>query len=738
MVVFDQESHLADASTKNEEPMNINPPNHGLSALGAILLWICSTVVAATHSDAAAVHSAGFSIEQVLSAPFPSDLVASSDGNHFAWVSNESGRRNVWLATHRTSGGGYDSRAITAFTEDDGQVMADLAFVPRHDGVLFVRGGDFEDPDKVAPNPAHLTAGVEQAIYWVNFQGGTPVRLAEGHAPLASPDGERVLFLHKGEIWTVGLKADAKPSQLFKARGSLDSLRFSPDGNLLAFVSNRGDHSFVGVYSFKLQTVHWIDPGAAQDLEPRWSPDGSRLAFLRLPWSHDEVGISPHRTGQPWSIRVAVIATDSPAREVYRAPRGAGSVFHPLSSDTQLFWTQGDRLVFPAENDGWLHLYAVSTGGGEPQLLTPGNFEIEYAAAAPNGSAIIYAGNSGDIDRRHLWRLRFPNGAPVALTAGTGIETMPAVASDGESIGFLRSDAKLPMRSAVLEAGKTGVDLVRNGLPKDFPSSLVTPESVVLPLRAGVAAHAQVFLPPGGSAGTRHPAVVFMHGGPIRQMLAGWHYMDYYSNAYGLNQYLASKGYVVLALNYRSGIGYGLDYREAERTGSSGASEYNDLLSAAAYLRARADVDPARIGLWGGSYGGYMTALGLSRNSDLFAAGVDLHGVHDWHNWSLGERGGRDFYALDATPADLETALAASPISAISTWRSPVLLIHGDDDRNVAFSETMRLVEALNRQGVDHQELILPDEIHGFLRHESWLRAYHATSEFLDTKLSAH
>jgi len=377
-----------------------------------------------------------------------------------------------------------------------------------------------------------------------------------------------VLFVRKGEIWTVGLQADAKPSQLFKARGSLDSLRFSPDGSLLAFVSNRGDHSFVGVYSFKSQTLRWIDPSAAQDLEPRWSPDGSRLVFLRLPWSHDEVGIGPHRTGQPWSIRVAAIAGDSPAREVYRAPRGEGSVFHPLSSDTQLFWTLGDRLVFPAENDGWLHLYAVPASGGTPQLLTPGNFEIEYAAAAPNGSAITYAGNAGDIDRRHLWRLTFPSGALAALTSGTGIETMPAVAADGVSIGFLHSDAKLPMRVAVLDAGKTGVDLVRNELPKDFPASLVTPESVLLPLRAGVAAHAQLFLPPGGPAGTRHPAVVFMHGGPIRQMLAGWHYMDYYSNAYALNQYLASKGYVVLALNYRSGIGYGLDYREAEHTGA--------------------------------------------------------------------------------------------------------------------------------------------------------------------------
>jgi dipeptidyl aminopeptidase/acylaminoacyl peptidase len=715
--------------------MNRSLLNRGLVVLCAAFL---SIPFAAAAPARAASNQGAFTIEQILSAPFPSDLLASSDGNHFAWVSNESGRRNVWLATHRASGNGYDARALTSYAEDDGQDMADLAFVPHHAGVLFVRGGDFEDSDKPAPNPAHLTAGVEQDIYWVDFKGSVPLKLAEGHAPLASPDGERVLFLRKGEIWTVTLGADAKASQLFKARGSLDSLRFSPDGSLLAFVSNRGDHSFIGVYSFKEQSLHWVDPAAALDLEPRWSPDGSQLAFLRLPWSHDEVGISPHRTAQPWAIRVAAASAQWPAHEVYRAPKGAGSVFHPLSSDVQLFWTKGNRLVFPAENDGWLHLYAVPPGGGAPQLLTPGNFEIEYASANHDGSAIVYAGNSGDIDRRHLWRLSFPSGAPAELTSGKGIETMPAVASDGVSIGLLRSDAKLPLRAAVLEGGKTAVDLVPNGIPKDFPTSLVTPESVVLPLRAGIAAHAQIFLPPGGRAAMRHPALVFMHGGPIRQMLAGWHYMDYYSNAYAMNQYLASKGYVVLALNYRSGIGYGLDYREAEHSGSAGASEYNDLLSAAAYLRARPDVDGARIGLWGGSYGGYMTALGLSRNSDLFAAGVDFHGVHDWDNWSLAERGGHAFYALDVTAEDLATALAASPISAVPSWRSPVLLIHGDDDRNVAFSETVRLVEALNRQGVEHQELIFPDEIHGFLRHESWLRAYHATAAFLDAKLAAH
>ncbi len=106
--------------------------------------------------------------------------------------------------------------------------------------------------------------------------------------------------------------------------------------------------------------------------------------------------------------------------------------------------------------------------------------------------------------------------------------------------------------------------------------------------------------------------------------------VDYYNNAYGMNQYLASLGYVVLSINYRSGIGYGMQFRWAVNQGPSGASEYHDVEGADLYLRAREDVDPKRIGLWGGSYGGYLTAMGLSRGSDLFAAGVDFHGVHDW------------------------------------------------------------------------------------------------------------
>ena len=167
-------------------------------------------------------------------------------------------------------------------------------------------------------------------------------------------------------------------------------------------------------------------------------------------------------------------------------------------------------------------------------------------------------------------------------------------------------------------------------IPSAYPSNqLVTPQPVVFNGADGLPIRGQLFLPRGATG--KRPAAIFFHGGSRRQMLLGWHYLDYYHKTYALNQHLASRGFVVLSVNYRSGTGYGLEFREALNYGATGASEFNDVLGAGLYLRGRADVDPARIGLWGGSYGGYLTALGLSRASDLFAAGVDIHGVHDWN-----------------------------------------------------------------------------------------------------------
>jgi dipeptidyl aminopeptidase/acylaminoacyl peptidase len=274
-------------------------------------------------------------------------------------------------------------------------------------------------------------------------------------------------------------------------------------------------------------------------------------------------------------------------------------------------------------------------------------------------------------------------------------------------------------------------ELAPDQIPAEFPGHwMVEPEAVLFAAADGMQIHGQLFLPTERRRGERRPAIIFIHGGSRRQMLLGWHYGSYYHNAYGLNQYLASRGYVVLAVNFRSGTGYGMEFREALNYGAGGASEFNDIMGAGLYLRGRDDVDPARIGLWGGSYGGYLTAMGLARASDLFAAGVDIHGVHDWNV------GIRTFIPnYNPAPEVQRLAFTSSPMAYVDRWRSPVLVIHGDDDRNVSFIETVALVEALRERKVDVEQLVLPDEVHNFLTHANWLEVYRAAADFFDRRL---
>ena len=155
-------------------------------------------------------------------------------------------------------------------------------------------------------------------------------------------------------------------------------------------------------------------------------------------------------------------------------------------------------------------------------------------------------------------------------------------------------------------------------------------------------------------------------------------------------------------------------------------------MGAGAYLRSRSDVDPDRIGLWGGSYGGYLTAMGLARASHMFAAGVDIHGVHDWNVVINGFQPNYDKGQWDEFS---QLAFESSPMSDVESWRSPVLLIHGDDDRNVPFSESVDLAYHLLKLGVYFEELVFPDEVHGFLLHSNWVAAYEAADGFFQRML---
>lgn len=667
-----------------------------------------------------------FTLEGIMSTPFPDHLVAAPNQGKVAWVRNAEGVRNIWVAEAPE----YRGRQLTAYAEDDGQELTDLQFGPGGNHIVYVRGGA-PNRDREIPNPLSEPEQAERAVWIIAAAGGEPRRLAEGASPAISPDGQRVAFIRGGQVWSVPAVAQGEPEQMFHIRGRAGSLRWSPDGSTLSFVSNRGDHAFVGLYDVQNDAISYPAPSVGRDGSPVWSPDGRRLAFLRIPNERDDLPFFAQRTALPWSIHV-VDLTSGDERMVWKADGGTGSAFQGVVADNQLLWGDGDHIVFPWEKRGWTHLYSLRLRDGRVSQLTSGQFEVEHVTISPDRHEVVFSSNQGDIDRRHLWRVPVGGGTARPVTTGTGIEWAPALTPDG-AVAFLASGAREPAHAAVIAGSSERRALVDDWLPDDFPlDDLVEPQQVIFSAADGMRIHGQLFVPRNTREGERRPAAIFFHGGSRRQMLLGWHYRGYYHNAYAMNQYLASRGFVVLAVNYRSGIGYGMEFREAENYGAGGASEFNDVMGAGLYLRSRSDVDPDRIGLWGGSYGGYLTALGLARASDLFAAGVDLHGVHDWNPVI------KNFvpsYEAAARPEIQQLAFESSPMHFLDGWRSPVLLIHGDDDRNVPFSESVDLAEELARRGVEFEQLIFPDEVHGFLLHRNWLAAYRAAAAFLKRKL---
>jgi dipeptidyl aminopeptidase/acylaminoacyl peptidase len=361
----------------------------------------------------------------------------------------------------------------------------------------------------------------------------------------------------------------------------------------------------------------------------------------------------------------------------------------------------------------------------EPASLTPQTGQIESSSFSPDGAFLYYGTNATDIERRHIWRVPVSGGTPEQLTHGEAVEHDPVVLPSGK-FAVLSADWNRPQSVAVFPAARpqpmdaSAQRVLYPVLSKEFPTDAhVKPEIVLTKAADGMEVHNQLFVPKDIRAGEKRPAIIFVHGGPVRQMLPAYHYMEVYHLFYAVNQWLASQGYVVLSVNYRGGVGYGKSFRTAPNTNLRGNSEYQDVVAGGKYLQSRPDVDPKRVGIWGLSYGGLLTSQALARNSDMFIAGVDLAGVH--------------LYGSSVDPENL--AYKSSSISEIDHWTSPVLVIQGDDDRNVNFAQSVGLVQLLRAHNVPYELFVMPDDTHETLLYKRWVPIWDRMEVFLNKYL---
>jgi dipeptidyl aminopeptidase/acylaminoacyl peptidase len=668
--------------------------------------------------DAGTVALAPGSAAAFLSAPIAQQPAASADGKVVAYVTREGAARAIYAAS-----AGAPSRRIFRYADDDGQELDGVALSPSGDLVAWVRGGR---PNKLqdVPNPRSEAKKPVDEIWLAGVEAGREAHVvANGEAPTFVSGGDMLVWMSDEglKIAQVIRNAPGGPrlrSPSLMIPGAVRAFRFSPDGKKLAY--ERGDRVFV--YDLATDRTFRIErPDGVIDTAAAWAPDGKRLAFIRANQTRGtgyELGYNgPFESKRPWSIAVVDAATGQ-MREIWQAKAGRGSTFYPLDQDPtatgheadQLLWTAGDRIAFPWEGDGWRHLWSVPAAGGEPQLLTPGDGEVETAAVSADGAQIVVATNIGDLGRRHLAAVDTASGAMTPLTAGKMDQWGPTALSGG-GLAYIEAGAAEPptIRIRIAEGKVLAADQPQP--PAAFPAGrYVEPRLIELKASDGGVAYGQLFVPkrPTGCG------VVFAHGGIKRQMLPGFHYLPVYSHLYEVNQYLVSRGCTVLSIEYRSSIMRGYAFRNAPGWGSAGASEMLDVEAAGRYLLAHKELKVRRVGIWGLSWGGYITAQALARYQDLFAAGFDVAGVHEF----FGDR------------------VKNSPEALIAKWRSPVLLVQADDDRNVDFYQGLSLAALLRKQGVKAEFRVLPDEVHdAALTFEDLVSVYGGGADYLVREL---
>ncbi len=392
-------------------------------------------------------------------------------------------------------------------------------------------------------------------------------------------------------------------------------------------------------------------------------------------------------------------------------------------------WLPGDEdFYFVSERSGWMHVYRAPATGGDPTALTSGEYEIFGPRLTPARDALVFEASISSPFEVHAYRLPLDGGVPEQISAGHGRENV-VLSRDGRGLAAVVSDSNRPWELYLYAGADTteGDRVTWSSSPAFDSYEWVEPEIVHFAARDGVDVPARLYRP--DRASPERPAVIFVHGAGYLHNVHRW--WSSYSREYAFHHLLAARGYTVLDIDYRGSAGYGRDWRTAIYR-HMGGQDLDDQVDGARFLTREYGVDPERIGIYGGSYGGFITLMALFTAADDFAAGAALRPVTDWAHYNHPYTSN----ILNSPQADAESYWRSSPIYFAEGLEDPLLICHGVIDTNVHFQGVVRLAQRLIELRKDNWEVALyPVESHGFVEAASWADEYRRILKLFEDNL---